>query len=130
MNSKAMRWTGYALTSIFTLFMIFDVSIKLIRLPIVEQTMAQLGYPPGLGFPIGVAEAIFLILYLLPRTSVLGAVMFTGIFGGAIASHVRQEAPLFSHVLFGVYLGLFMWGGLWLRDPDLRAVFPVRRIAK
>jgi hypothetical protein len=106
--------------------MLFDAGIKLIQLPIVEQTMAQLGYPPGLGFMIGMMEAIFLILYLIPRTSVLGAVLFMGVFGGVIASHLRQEAPLFSHVLFGVYLSLFMWGGLWLREPGLRRIFPVR----
>jgi DoxX-like family len=126
-NDKAMRWTGFALTGVFVLFMLFDATIKLIRLPIVEQTMAQLGYPPGLGFPIGVAEGIFLILYLAPCTSMLGAVMFTAMFGGAMASHMRLNAPLFSHVLFGAYLGMFMWGGLWLRNPALRATLPLKR---
>lgn len=119
-----MRWTGWLLTGLFTLFMLFDTGIKLVRLPIVEETMAQLGYPPGLGFPIGLAEAVFLILYLIPRTSMLGAVLFTGIFGGAMVSHIRLDAPLFSHVLFGAYLGLLMWGGLWLRDPALRRILP------
>lgn len=66
------------------------------------------------------------MLYLIPRTAILGAVLFTGVFGGAIASHLRLGDPLFSHVLFGVYLGLFAWGGLWLRDPALRALFPIR----
>jgi DoxX-like protein len=125
-RSPVARWGGWVLTGLFVLFMLFDAGIKLIQLPIVEQTMAQLGYPPGLGFRIGMMEAIFLILYLIPRTSVLGAVLFMGVFGGAIASHVRQDAPLFSHVLFGVYLSLFMWGGLWLRDPGLRGIYPVR----
>lgn len=127
MASKLTRWTGYALTGAFALFMLFDVTIKLIRLPIVEQTMAQLGYPPGLGFPIGVAEALFLILYLVPRSSMLGAVLFTGLFGGAMVSHLRVNDPLFSHVLFGAYLGLFMWGGLWLRDPSLRMLLPLKQ---
>lgn len=126
MTGNAMRWTGYALTGFFTLFMLFDVAIKLIQLPIVEQTMAQLGYPPGLGFPIGLIEMVCLLLYLVPRTRILGAVLFTAVFGGAIASHLRLADPLFSHTLFGVYLGLFMWGGIWLRDPALRALFPVR----
>jgi len=129
MNSKMMRFAGYALTGAFTLFMLFDVGIKLIRHPMVEETMRQLGFPGGLGFPIGVIEAICLVLYLIRRTAVLGAVLFMGIFGGGIATHLRHADPLFSHVLFGVYLGLFMWGGLWLRDPDLRTVFPVRRMA-
>ena len=128
MDSKAMRLTGYALTGAFTLFMLFDVAIKLIRHPMVEETMRQLGFPGGLGFPIGVIEALCLVLYLIPRTAVLGAVLFMGIFGGGIATHLRHADPLFSHVLFGVYLGLFMWGGLWLRSPDLRGVFPLRKV--
>jgi len=129
MDSKAARLTGYALTGAFSLFMLFDVAIKLIRHPIVEETMRQLGFPGGLGFPIGVIEAICLVLYLIRRTAVLGAVLFMGVFGGGIATHLRHADPLFSHVLFGVYLGLFMWGGLWLRSPDLRSVFPVRKLA-
>jgi hypothetical protein len=127
MTSRAMRWTGYAFTGLFTLFMLFDTVIKLIRLPIVEQAMAQLGYPRGLGFPIGLAEAGFLILYLVPRTSFLGAVLFTALFGGAMVSHMRLNDPLFTHILFGAYLGLFLWGGLWLRDPQLRLLLPFRK---
>jgi hypothetical protein len=67
------------------------------------------------------------VLYLFPRTAVLGAVLFMALFGGAMATHIRVESPLFSHTLFSVYLALFMWGGLWLRDPALRALFPWRR---
>jgi hypothetical protein len=127
MESKMTRWTGYALTGAFTLFMLFDIAIKLMRHPMVEETMRQLGFPGGgLGVSIGLIEALCLILYLVPRTAVLGAVLLMGIFGGAVAVHLRHADPLFSHVLFGVYLGLFMWGGLWLRDPALRTVFPVR----
>lgn len=129
MSSKATRFTGYALTGAFSLFMLFDVAIKLIRHPMVEETMRQLGFPGGLGFPIGVVEAICLVLYLIPRTAVLGAVLFMGVFGGGIATHLRHADPLFSHVLFGVYLGAFMWRGLWLRNPDLRSVFPLRKLA-
>ena len=129
MTSKTMRLTGYALTGAFSLFMLFDVGIKLMRHPMVEETMRQLGFPGGLDVSIGVVEAICLVLYLVPRTAVLGAILFMGIFGGAVAIHLRHADPLFSHVLFGVYLGLFMWGGLWLRDPDLRAVFPLRKMA-
>jgi hypothetical protein len=128
MASKAARWTGYALTGIFSLFMLFDVAIKLIRHPMVEQTMQQLGFPAGLGFPIGVIEALCLVLYLVPRTALLGAVLFMSIFGGAVAVHLRSGDPLFSHVLFGVYLGVVMWGGLWLREPVLRTLFPIRRM--
>lgn len=130
MDGKRARLTGYALTGAFTLFMLFDVAIKLIRHPMVEQAMRQLGFTDGgLGFSIGVIEAVCLALYLIPRTAMLGAVLMMGVFGGAIAVHLRHADPMFSHVLFGVYLGLFMWGGLWLRSADLRRVFPVRKMA-
>jgi hypothetical protein len=128
MDSKAMRLTGYALTGAFTLFMLFDVAIKLIRHPMVEETLRQLGFP-GMGFSVGMIEAICLVLYLVPRTAVLGAVLLMGVFGGSVAAHLRHADPLFSHVLFGVYLGLAMWGGLWLRSSDLRSVFPLRKMA-
>jgi len=130
MTSKLTRWAGYALTGAFSVFMLFDVGIKLMRHPMVEETMRQLGFNGGLGFAIGVIEAVCLVLYWMRRTAVLGAVLFTGLFGGAIATHLRHEDPLFSHVLFGAYLGLFMWGGLWLRDPLLRSLFPVRSMAE
>ena len=123
---KAMTWAGWALTGLATLFMTFDIAIKLVDLQIVRDTMVQLGYPPQLGRTIGVIELVCLALYLNPRTSVLGAVLFTGVMGGAIATHMRVGDPLFSHVLFGVYLGAALWGGLWLREPRLRALFPVR----
>lgn len=118
---------GWALSGLFLAFMAFDVTIKLIRLPIVGETMTGLGWPPEMGFIIGVIEAACVILYAVPRTAVLGAVLMTAVLGGAVATHLRIDSPLFSHILFGVYLGLFMWGGLFLRMPDLRDVFPVRR---
>ncbi len=123
------RYAGWGLTGLFVAFIGFDTSIKLMGLPAVEETLMGLGYPRGLGFGIGVLEAVLLVLYLIPATSVLGGVLFVGVFGGAIASHVRAGSPLFTHVLFGVYLGLFAWGGLWLRDPALRRLFPLRRRA-
>jgi hypothetical protein len=123
---KAMTWAGWVLTALAVLFMTFDIAIKLIDLQVVRDTLVQLGYPPELGRTIGVIELICLALYLNPRTSVLGAVLFTGVMGGAIASHMRIGDPLFSHVLFGVYLGAALWGGLWLRDARLRALFPIR----
>lgn len=123
---KAMTWAGWVLTALAVLFMTFDIAIKLIDLQVVRDTLVQLGYPAELGRTIGVIELICLALYLNPRTSVLGAVLFTGVMGGAIASHMRISDPLFSHILFGVYLGAALWGGLWLRDARLRALFPVR----
>ncbi len=124
---RAQLWTGRVLSGLFAAFMIFDVSLKLARLPIVEEAGAQLHLPAGSGFGIGVMETILLVLYLVPRTSVLGAVLFTGLFGGTAVVHWLAGSPLFTHILFGVYLAVFAWGGLWLRDPDLRALFPIRR---
>lgn len=122
-----MKWTGYVLTGLFALFIIgASVTPKLLGLPVAEETMKALGWPPGYVLMIGIMELAFVILYLYPRTSVLGAILFTGLLGGAMATQVRAESPLFSHVLFSIYLGPFMWGGLWLRDPALRALFPLR----
>jgi len=126
-RTGAAEWAGRGLTTLFALFMAFDVGLKLTGLPVVDATMATLGWPAGSGRIIGVVELACVALYLFPRTAVLGAVLTTAILGGAVATHVRVASPLFSHVLFGVYLGLVMWGGLWLRDARLRAIFPARR---
>lgn len=125
-QTRPLTIVGWTLTGIFILFMIFDITIKLIRLPIVGATMQQLGWPPEMGFVIGVLELIAVALYLWPRTAVLGGLLMTAILGGAVATHLRLSDPLLSHTLFGVYLGLFMWGGLWLRSPAVRSVFPYR----
>lgn len=126
MTTPAMLWTGRVLTGLFALFMLgASIAPKLLGMPIAEQTMAQLGWPAGYAFLIGLIELTCLILYLLPRTSLLGAILMMGLLGGAMATQIRAESPLFSHVLFSLYLGLFMWGGLWLRDARLRALFPI-----
>ena len=127
MKASPLVWAGRVLSGLFVAFMVMDVTLKLLNLPIVDETMARLGWGPGYGPMIGVIELIALVLYLYPRTSLLGGVLMTGVFGGAIATHMRIGDPLFSHILFGVWLGLFMWGGLWLRDAAFRAAFPVRR---
>jgi hypothetical protein len=127
LSGRAAVIAGWTLTGLFTAFMLMDSGMKLARLPIVEQTGRQLGLPAGSGFPIGAGEALMLVLYLWPRTAVLGAVLFTGLFGATACAHWIHGDPLFSHVLFGVYLGVFAWGGLWLRDGPLRALFPIRR---
>jgi hypothetical protein len=104
-------WAGRVMSTLFVLFMVFDTAIKLMRLQIVDDTMAQLGYAAGLGVWIGVLEVALLILYLVPRTAILGAVLFTGLFGGTVATHLLVGDPVFSHVLFGVYLGVLSWAG-------------------
>lgn len=126
MNTTAMLWTGRVLSGLFALFMLgASVTPKLLMLPLAEETMAQLGWPAGYAFAIGILELTLVVLYLIPRTSVLGAVLTMALLGGAMATQIRVGNPLFSHVLFSIYLGLFMWGGLLLRNPRLRAIFPV-----
>jgi hypothetical protein len=124
---KAMLWTGRALSGLFLAFMAFDITLKLMNLPVVGETTAGLGWRPEMAQPIAVLELILVAIYVFPRTSVLGAVLLTGLFGGTAATHLRIDNPLFSHVLFGVYLAIFAWGGLYLRDERLRAIFPIRR---
>ena len=127
MTGRAMLWTGRVMSGLFALFMLgASVAPKLLGLPVAEQTLAGLGWPSGYSVMIGLIELGCTLLYLIPRTSVLGAVAMTALLGGAIATQIRVGSPLFSHILFGVYLGLFMWGGLWLRDPALRALLPGR----
>jgi hypothetical protein len=89
--------------------------------------MAPLGYPVQQGLTFGIIEAICLLLYILPQTAVLGAILLTGLLGGSVAAHMRVGDPLFSHVLFGVYVGILAWGGLYLHDDRLRALIPFRR---
>ena len=128
MNEKAMIWTGRVLTGLFALFMLgASIAPKLLGLPIAEETMTQLGWPNGYVLMIGLIELTCLVLYLIPQTSVFGAVLMMGLLGGAMATQIRAGSPLFSHILFSIYLGLFMWGGLWLRDPTVRALFPYRK---
>ena len=95
-------------------------------LTIVTETMTALGYPIGLERGLGVLTLVCVLLYAVPRTAVLGAILLTGLFGGAMATHLRIGSPLFSHLLFGLYLGLLVWGGLYLRDARLRALIPFR----
>ena len=121
-----MTRTGYGLMGISALFLISDAGMKLMRFPIVLETMAQLGWPESSAVPLGIVLLIATLLYLVPRTSILGAVLLTGYLGGAIATHARIGSPLFTHTLFGVYVGIIMWTGLYLRDPILRSVFPAR----
>ncbi len=126
-NGTTMLWAGRILTGLFALFMLgASIAPKLLHLPVAEDTLAELGWPAGYAFPIGLIELACLVLYLIPRTSVLGAILMMGLLGGAMATQIRAGSPLFSNVLFSLYLGLFMWGGLWLRAPDLRRLFPLR----
>ena len=126
-ESRAARLAGWTLTGLFTAFMLFDAGMKLVGAPIVEQTARQMHMPPNSGFGIGAMEVAILALYLFPRTAVLGAVLVAALMGGTAAIHWNLGDPWASHILFGPYLAVFAWGGLWLRDPGLRAIFPWRR---
>ena len=124
--TKAQRWTGRILSGLVVLFMLADGVGKLVRPPQVVEGTLQLGYPESAILPIGVLALLGALLYALPRTAVLGAIVLTGFFGGAVATHLRVGNPLFSHLLFPVYLGAMMWAGLVLRDARLRALLPFR----
>ena len=122
-------WVGRAMSAIVILFLVVDGAIKLVPIPIVTETMGQLGYPPSESIArlLGVLTLVCTILYAIPRTSVLGAILLTGYLGGAMATHLRIGSPLFSHLLFGLYLGLLVWSGLYLRDERVRAIIPFLR---
>jgi hypothetical protein len=113
------------------LFLTVDGAIKLVPIQPVIDSLHELGYPTSVSFArfLGVVTLVGTALYAWPRTSLLGAVLLTGLMGGAIATHLRLDHPLFSHTLFGVWLGLFLWAGLWLRDERLRRVLPLSRSA-
>jgi hypothetical protein len=104
-----------------------SIAPKLLHLPVAEETLVQLGWPAGHTFWIGLVELTCVLLYLIPRTSLLGAVLMMGVLGGAMSAHIRAGSPLFSHTLFAVYLGVIMWGGLWCRDARVRALLPFSR---
>lgn len=128
MSDRAMTITGWVLTGLLTIFLLgASIAPKLVGAEISSQIMRELGWPDGYVLMIGLIELGCLLLYLFPKTSVLGAALMMGLLGGAMATQLRVENPLFSHTLFSIYLGLFMWGGLWLRDPALRRLFPWRR---
>jgi hypothetical protein len=125
-HSKIALWAGRTLSGLGVLFLLFDASVKVLGLPMVEEASAQLGLPASHMFGIGLLELACLAIYLIPSTSVLGAVLWTGYLGGAIATHVRVGSPLFSHTIFPIYVAAVLWLGLWLRDERLRAVLPIR----
>jgi len=128
LQDRMMQRLGYLMSGLVVVFMVFDGTMKLLPLDVVIKATAALGYPPSPAFirELGIISLICTGLYVVPRTAVLGAILLTAYMGGAVASHLRLEDPLFTHILFGVYLGLLLWGGLYLRDERIRALLPVR----
>jgi hypothetical protein len=121
---KAQTRIGRVLSGVAVLFLTMDAAMKVLSTaPAISATM-QLGYPESMIVPLGIIEFACLVVYLVPRTSILGAILWTGFLGGAVASHARLQDPLFTHVLFPVYVALLLWGGLWLRDRHLRTLLP------
>jgi hypothetical protein len=108
-------------------FLLFDGTIKVLDLPVVGETLEGLGYSASLARGLGVLTLAIAVLYAVPRTALLGAVLLTGLLGGAMATHLRVGSPVFTHLLFGLYVGLLAWAGLLLRDPRLRVLLPLRR---
>ncbi|MHA4808453.1 DoxX family protein [Flavitalea flava] len=125
---KAQLWTGRIMSGIVILFMLFDAIIKFLKTPqVIDATVKELGFKEHHILLMAFLSLIPALLYMIPRTAVLGAVLLTGLYGGAITANLRVDNPLFSHNLFPVYLGILMWGGIWLRSPKLQALLPVNR---
>ena len=121
-----MTKAGWIVSGLVIAFLLMDAVMKLIAIPQVLQAGEQIGFP-GADMARGLGALLLLctLLYVFPRTAVLGAVLVTAYLGGAVATHLRLGNPLFSHVLFGVYVGIAMWAGLYLREPRLRVLLPL-----
>jgi hypothetical protein len=126
-TTSKMIWTGRVVSGLAVLFLLFDILMKFIQPPEAIEGTQQLGYATSAIFTLGVIQLVCLILYLIPATAFFGAILWTGYLGGAVATHFRIDNPLISHTLFPIYVALFLWGGLWLRDARLRKLLPLRR---
>jgi hypothetical protein len=124
--SKPPRWTSRVLGGLVIVFLLFDGAIKLVPWPVVTETMDRMGYGSSetLARSLGFITLACTILHAIPPTSILGAILLTGYLGGVLASHLPIGSPLFTHTLFQLYLGLIVWGGLWLRDRNFRTLIP------
>jgi DoxX-like family len=119
-------WLGWGLSGLVIALFLMDAAMKLLALPVVLQASGEIGFHgEALARELGVILLLCTLLYAAPPTAFLGAILLTGYLGGAVASHLRVGDPLLTHVLSGVYAGLFVWGGLYLRDARLRALFPL-----
>jgi hypothetical protein len=123
---RGRRIAGIVFTSVAALFLSLDTVLKVLRLDVAVEGTTSLGYPAETVVWIGGLQMICLVLYLVPQTAVFGAVLMTGYLGGAVATHVRIGSPLLTHTLFPVYVALFLWAGLYLREPRLRRLLPLR----
>lgn len=118
---------GIVISVLVTAFLTFDAAGKLAGVPQVKEATQALGFPPGQALVMGIVLAVCVLVYVIPRTAVLGALGITAYLGGAVTTNMRVEAPLFTHTLFAVYLGVLMWVGLAMRRPPLLRVVGIRR---
>ena len=125
-SNKSRLWVGRILSALPALFLLIDGIMKLVKPVIVVETTVKLGYPESVISGLGIVLLACTILYLIPRTAVLGAILLTGYLGGAVATHVRVGEEVFP-VIFPIILGALLWGGLYLRNERLRSLFPVVR---
>lgn len=125
--SNAALWAGRIISGLVVVFMVFDGAIQAIAFEFVTKGMAEFHIPGEYARPLGIVTLACTALYAVPQTSVLGAVLLTGFLGGTIATHLPGDDPLLPRVLAALVIGLLVWGGLWLRDPELRDLVPLRR---
>lgn len=128
--SRGRLWTGRIIAGLVVLFCLFDAAMKLVRPGAVLQAFAQSGWPTELSVPLGGILLVSTLLFAIPRTAVLGAVLLTGYLGGAVATNMRLENPLFSNTLSPVYFGVLIWASLLLRDARLGEFLPLVRHAR
>jgi hypothetical protein len=124
--SKKSLWAGRIMSGLVAAFMVFDAVIHLMKPAPVVEAFSKLGFPIRLAIPLGIIELVCILLYVIPRTSILGAILLTGYLGGAIAIQLPTGNSLFGEVLFPVYIGVILWGGIYLRDDRLRTLVPLR----
>jgi len=123
--SRGRLWAGRIISGLPGLFLLVDGGMKLVKPPLVVEATVQLGYPESVIVGLGIVLTVSTLLYLIPRTSILGAILLTGYLGGAVATNVRVSANWFN-ILFPVVLGALLWGGLWLREVRLQALIPLK----
>lgn len=128
--SKSRLWMAHVMSGIVILIMLIDSIMKFIQPEQVVTAHTELGFVVHHILLIGILEFISILLYVYPRTSILGAILLTGYWGGAIATHVRLDNPLFTHILFPVYFAIFAWGAIWLRDRRVQNLIPLRKKVK
>jgi hypothetical protein len=125
--STGRLWTGWIVSGLVALFMLFDAGAKFARPAPVVEAFARIGWPIELSSTLGAILLVCTVIYLVPQSAVLGAVLLTGYLGGAVATNLRLQNPLLTHTLFPGYLGVLIWVGLWLREPRIGSVFPLLR---